>query len=297
MPPIPRPSLQRRDFLRFSLIGAGAAALTAATGCGLGSAAADEKRIRLIVTESAPYQEPTKIAQKLLAEQGWTLEATYVTDIVQPNLAVANGEFDANYFQHGAYLQQFNVDKDLELEPLFYVYGSPAGIWSERWRTLADLPDGARIALPVDPANNGRGLVLLRDAGLLELEEGVGVIHTSQESITANPKNFSFVEVDQQSLSKTLPDVDAGLLFVRLAAEIGLSVDQALAFEKEADSVPFRCVVAGTAGFAASEKARVLQEAYQSGEVRAWFAGYMGGVLPTPWDTDPLDELTRWWQA
>ena len=291
--------MQRRHFLRLALAGSGAAALAAATGCGFSSssAAADDRRIRIIVTESAPYQEPTKIARQLLKEQGWTLDATYVTDIVQPNLAVSNGEFDANYFQHGAYLQQFNADKGLELEPLFYVYGSPGGIWSTRWKSLQELPDGARIALPVDPANNGRALVLLRDAGLLELREGVGVIKVSQESITANPRNLAFVEVDQQSLSKTLPDVDAGFLFVRLAAEIGLTVGEALAFEAEADQLPFRCVVAGTSDFATTEKARVLQEAYQSDEVRQWFADYMGGVLPTPWDTDPLDELSQWWQA
>lgn len=292
--------MHRRHFLRLALAGSGAAALAAATGCGFSSStssAADDRRIRIIVTESAPYQEPTKIAQRLLKEQGWTLDATYVTDIIQPNLAVSNGEFDANYFQHGAYLQQFNADKNLQLEPLFYVYGSPGGIWSERWKSLQELPHGARIALPVDPANNGRALVLLRDAGLLELQDGVGVIKVSQESITANPRNLEFVEVDQQSLSKTLPDVDAGFLFVRLAAEIGLTVEEALAFEAEADQLPFRCVVAGTAAFAATEKARVLQEAYQSEEVRGWFADYMGGVLPTPWDTDPLDELPKWWQA
>ncbi|MCC9194976.1 MetQ/NlpA family ABC transporter substrate-binding protein [Arthrobacter sp. zg-Y916] len=291
--------MERRNFLKLALAGAGAASLTAATGCGLtgGAAASGDKTIKIIATESAPYQEPTKIAAELLKAKGWTLEATYVTDIIQPNLAVSNGEFDANYFQHGAYLQQFNVDQLLEVQPLFYVYGSPAGIWSKRYSSLQDLPDGARIALPVDPANNGRGLVLLRDAGLLELKEGVGVIHTSQETITANPKNFEFVEVDQQSLSKTLPDVDAGVLFVRLAAEIGLSPDDALAFEKEADQIPFRCVVAGTAEFAETEKAKALQEAYQSPEVREWFAGYMHGVLPTPWDADPLEDLSSWWEA
>ena len=291
--------MERRNFLKLALAGAGAASLTAATGCGLtgGAAASNDKTIKIIVTESAPYQEPTKIAVELLKAKGWTLEPTYVTDIVQPNLAVSKGEFDANYFQHGAYLQQFNVDQKLEVQPLFYVYGSPGGIWSQRYSSLQDLPDGARIALPVDPANNGRALVLLRDAGLLELEDGVGVIHTSQESIPANTKNFSFVEVDQQSLSKTLPDVDAGFLFVRLAAEIGLSPDEALAFEKEADQIPFRCVVAGTAEFAETEKAKVLQEAYQSPEVRDWFANYMGGVLPTPWDIDPLEELDSWWDA
>ena len=88
---------------------------------------------------------------------------------------------------------------------------------------------GAKIGIPVDPANNGRALFMLRDAGLLELSDAT-VIHTSQKNITANPKKLQFVEVDQQSLAKTLPDVDAGFLVARMAADAGHSKDDALAF-------------------------------------------------------------------
>jgi D-methionine transport system substrate-binding protein len=287
--------MERRNFLKYALAGAGAVSAAALTGCGLsgaGAAGGGDKTIKIIVTESAPYQEPTKIAQKLLEAKGWKLEPTYVTDIIQPNLAVANGEFDANFFQHNAYLKQFNADKGLDNVGLFYVYSAPGGIWSDKYKSLDELPDGAKIGIPVDTANNGRALFMLRDAGLLELSEAP-VIHTSQENITANPKNLNFVEVDQQSLAKTLPDVDAGFLIARMAADAGHTKQDALAFEPDADQVPFRIVVAGRKDFVGTEKAKALQEAYQSTEVKAWFEGYQNGILPTPWDQDPAADLAK----
>lgn len=289
--------MHRRNFLKFALAGAGAASATALTGCGLvnpggANAASGGKTIKIIVTESAPYQEPTKIARKLLEAKGWTLEPTYVTDIIQPNLAVANGEFDANFFQHNAYLKQFNQDKGLSNVGLFYVYSAPGGIWSDKYKSLSELPDGAKIGIPVDPANNGRALFMLRDAGLLELSDAT-VIHTSQKNITANPKKLQFVEVDQQSLAKTLPDVDAGFLIARMAADAKHTRADALAFEPDANQVPFRIVVAGRPEFAGTEKAAALKEAYQSPEVKAWFAGYQNGILPTPWDQDPAADAAK----
>ena len=288
--------MQRRNFLKYALAGAGAVSVSALTGCGLvnpgGAGASGGKTIKIMVTESAPYQEPTKLAQKLLEAKGWTLEPTYVTDIIQPNLAVANGEFDANFFQHNAYLKQFNQDKSLDNVGLFYVYSAPGGIWSDKYKSLDELPDGAKIGIPVDPANNGRALFMLRDAGLLELSEAT-VIHTSQKNITANPKKLQFVEVDQQSLAKTLPDVDAGFLIARMAADAGHTKEDALAFEADADQVPFRIVVAGRKDFAGSEKAEALQAAFQSPEVKAWFAGYQNGILPTPWDQDPAADVSK----
>ncbi|GAB3753619.1 MetQ/NlpA family ABC transporter substrate-binding protein [Zhihengliuella somnathii] len=285
----------RRNFLRGALGLGTLASLGAATGCGLtGGAAAGDKTIKIIVTESAPYQEPVKIAQGLLEEQGWELKPTYVTDIVQPNIAVANGEFDANFFQHGAYLEQFSQDNNLDLEASFYVYSSPAGLWSNNYESVEELPDGARVALPVDPSNNGRGLKLLAQAGVIEIDESKSVIRLSQQDITANPKNLEFVEVDQQSLATTFEDVDAGFMFVRLAAEIGLTPDTALAFEETEDALPFICLVAGQPGFAETEKGRALQAALQSPEVEAWFDDYIGGVLDTPWDRDVEADFAEW---
>ncbi|APF40774.1 MetQ/NlpA family ABC transporter substrate-binding protein [Neomicrococcus aestuarii] len=291
-------SIDRRVFLRGT---AGLAALTglgALTGCGLvggnSAAGAESKTITLIATESAPYQEPSKIAGNILKEQGWDLKVTYVTDIVQPNQAVDKGEYDANYFQHGAYLSQFNKDNGLDLEMSFYVYSSPAGLFSKNLKKIEDLPTGAKIALPVDPANNGRGLRLLAEAGLLEIDTTKSVIHLSQQDITANPRKFTFVEVDQQSLATTLPDVDAGFLFVRLAGELGYTPDDALAFETIEEALPYICGVAGKPGFAESEKGKALKAAYQSDEVREWFKSYINGALGTPWDRDPAEDKKEW---
>lgn len=278
-------------------LAASSAAVMSLTSCGLaGNAAAgsDDKTIKVIVTESAPSQETTKIAQKILKEEGWDLQPTYVTDIVQPNHVVSNGEYDANFFQHGAYLEQFKKDQNVDVEPAFYMYSSPAGIYSNKYKKAEELPDGATIALPVDTANNGRALAMLDKAGLLKVTEGKSVLHLSQNDILENPKNFKFVEVDQQSLSKTLPDVDAGFLFVRLGAEIGLTPEDALLFEKEEDALPYINLVAAKPGFTDTEKGKALEAAYHSDEVRDWYANYLDGALGTPWDRDLAADFAAW---
>lgn len=291
------PALSRRTLLAY-LAAAGAAAPVLA-GCGFRSADAgtDERTIRLISSQVKVYEEPVGIAGRLLAEKGWKLQPTFVNDINQPNIAVANGEADANCFQHMAYLAQFNRDKGLDLVPLFYIRNSPAVLYSRRHAALADLPDGATISIPVDPANNGRALFMLRAHGLLELSDGVTVVNASQQDITANPRNLSFVEVDQLSLSQTLADVDAGFMFQSTAIDAGIDKEATVvAEEQEADEVPYRSVFAGTREFAAGEGARELRAAVQSPEVRDFFAGYQDGFFQLPWDEDPLpafEQLSR----
>lgn len=279
----------RRGVLVGSLGAAGALALTS---CGLadavGGGSGDDTTISMIVTESAPFQEPTEIAKELLAEDGWTLETTYVTDIIQPNQVVSQGEYDANFFQHIAYLRQFNEDNGTDVEPAFSVYYAPSGIFSLEHGSIEDLPQGAQIALAVDTANNGRGIKLLAEAGALEIDESKPVTELSQRDITANPKNFEFIEVDQQSTPQTLPDVDAGFAFARLIAEAGHDVDEtALILEDDAEvRRPYTIVVAGRPGFQDTEKARALQKAFQSEEVRQWYADYLDGAI------DFTDEFT-----
>lgn len=265
---------------RLSLTAAGAAALMAVSGCGL--AGDDENTISIIVTESAPFQEPTEIAAELLAEEGYELDIRYVTDINIPNQSVQDGEYDANYFQHLAYLENFNRSNDTDIAPAFSVYYAPAGIFSLEHDSLEDLPDGAQLNLPVDPSNNGRALQLLADEGLIEIDEDVPVIELTQGDITSNPKNLDFVETDQQEGARALSDVDAGFAFVRLVAEAGHDVEDAeLAIEDGRDEVrtPFTCVVAVNPDDVTSEEAELLQEAFQSEEVEQWFEDYQGGVV------------------
>ena len=275
---IQRAILQRRRKLT---AGVSVLMALALTSCGLAGADDEDKTISIIVTESAPFQEPTEIAKELLAEEGWELQPTYVTDIVQPNQVVSQGEYDANFFQHLAYLRQFNADNDTDVEPAFSSYYQQSGIFSLNYDSLDDLPDGAEIALPVDTANNGRGIKLLAEHGLLEIDESIPVTSLSQSDIVENPHNFEFVEVDQQSTAHTLSDVDAGFVFSRLVAEAGHDVHEtALALEEDEDvRHPYTNVVAVQPGDQDSAKTQALQEAYQSPEVQEWLEDYLDGVL------------------
>lgn len=275
-------------FVRTRIRGAGFIAVVGSlflTSCGVTQASSTEesedRTISLIVTESAPYQEPTEIARELLKEDGWELETTYVTDIVQPNQVVSEGEYDANYFQHLAYLRQFNDDNGTEVEPAFSTYYQPSGLFSLQHDSFEDLPDGAEISLAVDTANNGRGIKLLADHGLLEIDETIPVTELSQADIIDNPRNFQFIEIDQQSSAHTLADVDAGFAFARLVAEAGHDVHEvALALEED-DEVrrPYTNIIAVQPGEQDTAKTKALQEAYQSPEVQDWFADYLDGAI------------------
>ncbi|WFP17026.1 MetQ/NlpA family ABC transporter substrate-binding protein [Citricoccus muralis] len=264
----------------------GMAALLTLSSCGLVNASSDadaDQTISMIVTESAPYQDPTEIVKEQLEEQGWTLETTYVTDIVLPNEAVNNGEYDVNFFQHQAYLRQFNQDNGTEVESLFSVYYTHSGIFSLEYDSLDELPDGAQVAIPVDTSNNGRALKLLAEGGVIEVDETKEVTQLSQRDITANPKNIEFIEIDQQSLGQSLPDVDAGFGFIRSIADAGYDIDDTvLLLEEDPEvKVPFTVVVAAQPEFRDTEAAQVLQEAYQSEEVQQWYDEYLGGGVVT----------------
>lgn len=292
MSPSPRssgaagPTLSRRQLGRGVL---GLTALAAAGGlsssCGL---VGDDRRIRIIVTENAPFQEPTLIAEEILQAEGWDFDATYVTDIIQPNMAVDNGEYDVNFFQNISYLRQFNEDNDLDIEPIFFMFEQPSGIYSSQYDTLEELPDGAQIALPVDTANNGRGIRLLARAGLIEIDESKWVAELSTRDITENPKGLEFVEVDQQSVGQVYPDVDAVFGFARLLAEIDVMPDEVLIMETEEEALPFALAVCARPGFREEEpeKYEALRTAYHSEEVRQWYGEYLDGLLTPAFDRD-----------
>lgn len=279
-------TLSRRQFGR-GLVGVTALAATGGltASCGL---VGDDRSIRIIVTENAPFQEPTLIAEEILEEQGWDLEATYVTDIIQPNTAVDNGEYDVNFFQNISYLRQFNEDNGLDLEPIFFMFEQPSGIYSSQYDALEDLPDGAQVALPVDTANNGRGIRLLARSGLIEIDESKWVAELSTRDITENPKNLEFVEVDQQSVGQVYPDVDAVFGFARLLAEIDVMPEEVLIMETEEEALPFALTICAPPGFREEEpeKYEALKSAYHSDRVREWYGEYLGGLLDPAFDRD-----------
>lgn len=258
------------------------------TGCGLIGAVGEDTTVSMVVTDNEPFQEPTEIAKAQMEDQGWELEATYVTDIIQPNYAVHNGEYDVNFFQNLTYLKQFNEDHELDLEPIFFMFEQPSGIYSREYDSLEELPEGASVALPVDTANNGRGIRLLARAGLIEVDETKEVVELSVDDVTDNPRDLEFIEVDQQSVGTVYDDVDAVFGFARLLAEVDVMPEDALIIENDDEALPFAMTIAAPPDFREDEpeKYHVLRDAFHSEEVRDWYGDYLNGLLTPAFDRD-----------
>lgn len=227
-----------------------------------------------------PHAELLEIVQPVLAEQGINLEIIVFTDYVLPNQALAQGELDANYFQHVPYLEQFSADHNLDLSSIGGVHVEPIGLYSDRYGDLSELTDGAHIAIPNDPSNSGRALLLLEAAGLLELSADAGLSATPLD-IAANPLNLRFTELEAAQLPRSLADVDAAVINTNYALEAGLNpVEDALAIEG-AES-PYVNIVAVQAGNEDDADVLALLDALQSELVRDYINDtFEGAVVAT----------------
>jgi D-methionine transport system substrate-binding protein len=265
-----------------------AATLGFVTGCGKSGGAAatsavggnDDKTIRFVMSDAGFGAEVVPILKKEVAKQGFILDWVVINDIMQPNKLVDDGSADANAFQHEPYFDQFVSDHGLKnITRGFYTTFTPSGLYSKKYKSLDQVPDGATFGIPVDPANNGRALFMLRDKGLLKLRDGVTVTHASLDDITDNPHNYKFIEVDQLMLQRTLDDVDVGFLFSGTALKIGFNPKKdALAYEDEKNS-PYKGIVAIRKDLVGSPKIKALQNAYGSDAMKAYYREKYGDTI------------------
>ena len=177
-----------------------------------------------------PHSEILEQAKPLLAAKGISLEIVQLEDSITPNTGVIEGSLDANYFQHVPYLDQFNAENGSDLVSIGAIHYEPFGIYAGRVKNLADLPDGALVAVPNNVTNEARALLLLAQEGLLKLKDGAGITATV-EDIVENPKNIKFKELAPEQLVAALPDVDVAVINGNYAIEGGLHVSGALAVE------------------------------------------------------------------
>jgi D-methionine transport system substrate-binding protein len=240
----------------------------------------DDKVVRLIMSDAGFNSEVVPILKAEVAKQGFTLEWVVVNDIIQPNKLVDDGAADANSFQHEPYFDQFVVDHNLaNVTRGFYTVFSPSGLYSKKYKSLDQVPDGATFGIPVDPANNGRALFMLQDKGLLKVKSGVTVTHASLKDITENPHHFKFKEVDQLMLQRALEDVDVGFLFSATALRVGLDPKKdALAYETES-ATPYKGIVAIHKSLIGAAKIKALQNAYASDAFKAYYKAKYGDAI------------------
>ena len=205
-----------------------------------------------------------------LAAQGITLEIKEFTDYVTPNDAVEYGEIDANYFQHIPYLESFNTEHGYHLVNAGGIHVEPIALYSSKYSSLSELPNGAVIAIPNDPTNEGRALLLLQSAGLIKLRADAG-LEAIPLDITENPKNFKFSEIEAATLPRVLSDVDAAIINGNYAIPAGLVATRDGLFVEGADS-PYVNVIAVKEGNENNPAIKALIEALKSDEVAAFVA-------------------------
>jgi ABC-type metal ion transport system, periplasmic component/surface antigen len=223
----------------------------------------DSKVIKFAVCNLKVYEDTTKVLAKEVEKLGYTLEYTFLADNTQLNEAVENGEYFANYHQHTPYMEEFNKAHNANLAAAFKVFTDRAGLFSKKYKSIDELPNGARISIPADAGNNFRTFAMLADAGLIKLKDGVEVTKATQNDIAENPKKFTFIEVDYTMLSRSIEEADAGFLYATVAAEIDLdfSKDALLAEREELQAAD---IIAVRKENLNSEKAKILQQAYYS---------------------------------
>jgi D-methionine transport system substrate-binding protein len=168
-----------------------------------------------------PHVGILEAVQPQLAKEGITLKIIEFQDYVQPNLALAEGELDANFFQHIPYLEQFCKDRKLDLTYIAKVHIEPIGIYSKKIKSLKKLKSRAIVAIPNDPTNGGRALLLLQQAKLIKLRKGAGLAATELD-VVKNPKNLQFKALEAAQLPRVLADVDLAVINTNYALTINL---------------------------------------------------------------------------
>jgi D-methionine transport system substrate-binding protein len=226
-----------------------------------------------------PHAELLNLIADDLAKDGIKLEVIEFTDYVTPNEALESGQLDANYFQHIPYLESFN-ERGFHLVNAGGIHIEPIALYSRKVTSIAALINGATIAIPNDPTNEARALLLLEAAGLIKLNAGVGLTATPLD-IAANTKNLKFRELEAASLPRVLADVDAAVINGNYALAAGLNAKtDGIAVEGAAS--PYVNVVAVKAGNENDARIKALVKALQSQKVKDYIANkYPNGDVVT----------------
>ncbi len=277
------------------------AAAPASSGAAAGESAAQEaapadsaesgdKKIVVGATPVPHADILDNVLKDVLAEKGWELETVVFEDYVLPNTSLESGELDANYFQTLGYMNQQNEDAGLHLKAVAGVHIEPMGIYSQKYKSLSELPDGAAIGIPNDPDNGARGLALLVQKGLLNSLGGYGEDDAvTAESITdnkeANPHGYKITPLEAASLPLSLPDLDVATINGNYALGADLPTNYpALEIEEFDDETAVKRTnfVVVKEGNEDSEKTKALVEAINSDAVKAYIEEvYKGSVIPS----------------
>lgn len=232
---------------------------------------------------TTPHAEILEVVKDNMAEAGYNLEIVEFTDYVLPNTSLEDGSIDANYFQHQPYLDGFNESNGGHLVSVASVHYEPFGIYPGKTTALAELPDGAKIAVPNDASNEARALLLLEQEGLIKLKEGVG-LEATKNDIIENTHNYEIVELVAEQIARALPDVNVGVINGNNALVAGLNVAKDAIAKEASDSLAaetYANILVVKEGNESNPAVLALVEALKSEEVKKFIEDtYEGSVVP-----------------
>lgn len=231
---------------KFTAVALAALTLVSAAACGSSTSSTDQiatpsdgKTVKITVGVCAgPYGDMvTDVIAPLLKDDGYELETKLFNDYVQPDKALASGSIQANLMQHGNYLKKFTTDNNLELTSLGQVPTLGLGIYSNVYKSIADIKDGATVSIAADASNLARSLGVLEQQGLVTLKDGVDDTKATVDDIATNPKNLTIKTIEAAQLARSLDTVDVALVPGNYAWAAELKPADALATEEQSEGV------------------------------------------------------------
>lgn len=256
-------------------------------GCGGTSAAVPAKpspaarsSIKVGVT-AGPHAEVMEVVKKAAAKDGLTIQIVEFNDYMQPNIALNQGDIDANSYQHKPFLDNQIKERKYELTPIAQTIIFPMGIYSKKIKRLDELKPGSTVAIPNDPTNGGRALLLLEKNGLVKLNPQAGLKATAGD-IVENPKKLKVRELDAAQIPRVLDDVDAAAINTNYAMVAGL-VPKRDSIAIEDPKSPYANLIVVRTKDRDDPVFQKLVKAYQSDEVKAFTEQHFQGSVIIAW--------------
>lgn len=257
--------------MRKLIVAAAIAALFSA-----GAALAEDIKVGVTAGEHAQIMEKVK---EIAAKKGLNIDIVEFSDYVVPNQALADGDLNANSFQHQPYLDNQIADRGFDIVSVGTTITTPMGVYSKKVKSLDELQDGATVAIPNDPTNGGRALLVLASKGLIKVNPDAG-LKVGPADVTENPKNIQFAELDAAQLPRSLDDVDAAVINTNYAMEAGLHPKKdAIAIEGEKS--PYANVIAVRTADKDAPWVKTLVESYHDDSIRTFInEEFKGALIP-----------------
>lgn len=258
--------------MRKLIVAAAIAALFSA-----GAALAEDIKVGVTAGEHAQIMEKVK---EIAAKKGLNIEIVEFSDYVVPNQALADGDLNANSFQHQPYLDNQIADRGFDIVSVGTTITTPMGVYSKKVKSLDELKDGATVGIPNDPTNGGRALLVLASKGLIKVDASKG-LKVGPADVTENPKNIQFAELDAAQLPRSLDDVDAAVINTNYAMEAGLHPKKdAIAIEGEKS--PYANVIAVRTADKDAPWVKTLVESYHDDSIKAFInEEFKGALIPS----------------